>query len=310
MINPKTLSAAFAKAGLKLEISKEPLRQGRGMNDIFQIDVQRKLTGAQRGEWYRMYVGNEATEVSVRDTDKEHSQVVLMVREPAGEFEEKVDFTLPMNRMAPKRVFDEWVRREVLTHGRTLVRKVYPGAKERGHVIVRQTTDGAMRYFLMGVDERQLFIAQLTNAATTVDGARKLLGRTVQFAEGKRKGSSLDRQGEWFFLETSQGQRDHIDQLIQQNKISVHKKAVIGTFASRGGKPHTADELVSLPLNKISEKARLAHGFPVRSRQIYIRGAVRHSDHKTVKFSQWREVIANNEGATGQAGATGVLWVD
>lgn len=305
MINSKTLVSAFAKAGLKLEISKEPLRGGgRGMTEIFQLDVQRKLTGAQRGEWYRMYVGNEATEVSVRDTDKEHSQVVLMVREPETEFEETL--WKPDGRFGG--TYESWMKATVARSGGKLVRRI--SEKKRDGVVISRKTEGGVRYFLMGVDERQLFIAQLTGPATTVDGARKLLGRTVAFAEGKRKGSSLDRQGEWFFLETSQGQRDHIDQLIKQNKISVHKKAVIGEHSGRGGKPHTADELVSLPLNKISEKARLAHGFPVRSRQVYIRGAVRHSDHRTVKFSQWREVIANNEGATGQASATGVLWVD
>jgi hypothetical protein len=194
----------------------------------------------------------------------------------------------------------------VARSGGKLVKRV--SEKSRDGVVIRRKTDAAMRYFLMGVDERQLFIAQLTAAATTVDGARKLLGRTVEFAEGKRRGSSLDRQGEWFFLETTQEQRDHLDALIKKNKLAVHKKVAIGTFAGRGGKPHTADELIALVGENVTSK--LGHGFPVRPRQIYIRGSVRHSDHKTVRFSEWREVIANNEGATGRAAATGVFWVD
>jgi hypothetical protein len=44
--------------------------------------------------------------------------------------------------------------------------------------------------------------------------------------------------------------------------------------------------------------------------RVFVRGSIRHKDHKTVRFSQWREVIANNEGDTARATASGVFWVD
>jgi hypothetical protein len=156
------------------------------------------------------------------------------------------------------------------------------------------------------VDERQLFIAQLAEPCTTVGQAHKSLGRTVMTADGTRKGSALDRQGEWFFWETKQRTREAIDELVEKNKLVVHRNAPIGSFAGRGGgNPHIADELiVTPPLDKLN------HGFGVRPQSVYVRGKIRHVDHKTIKFSHWREVVANNEGATAQAGAAGVFWVD
>ena len=297
-MNTSNLVRAFDRAGLVLKLSKEPFRKGQGMEAIVQIDIQRSLSGTQRGEWFRLYPGGNNAEITVRDTDKDHGQLVLMVREPEQEFEETV-----WKQARDSTPYETWVKVVAQRSGGRLVRRV--SERRRDGAVIARKTDANMRYFLMGVDERQLFIAQLTGAATTVDGARKLLGKTVEFAEGKRRGSSLDRQGEWFFLETSQAQRDYLDRMIKQSKIAVQKKVPI---PGRAGKPHTADELILLQGSVVAN--RLGHGFPVRDRQVYIRGSVRHSDHKTVRFSEWREVILNNEGATARASASGVFWVD
>lgn len=302
MINKDKLAAAFSKAGLKLEVVKAPMRKGLGMDNIVQIDVQRRLSGSQRSEWYRMYIPPTDVTISVRDYDDKLKQLVLLVKENATAFEETL--WKPKGRFSG--TYEKWVKETVARSSGKLVRRV--SEKNRDGIVISRTTDASTRYFLMGEDERQLFIAQLRNAATTVKAAHEQLGSTVQFAEGKRRGSSIDRQGEWFFLETTQEQRDHIDGLIKKNKLAVKKKASIGQFMRRAGQPHLADELVVLGGEQVTNK--LGHGFSVRPMQVYIRGAVRHPDHKTQKFHQWREVIGNSEGATSRASASGVFWVD
>jgi hypothetical protein len=58
----------------------------------------------------------------------------------------------------------------------------------------------------------------------------------------------------------------------------------------------------------------LAHGWPVQANDVFIRGCVRHVDHKTVRFNNWRKVIRNYEGSTTNSTvglrAGGVMWVD
>lgn len=295
----KNLVKAFDKAGLRLELLKEPIRSGTGMADIVQLDVGRNLRGNGRTEWFRLWPGHENNNIQVRDADKKNKQVVLLVNEPTREFEEKVPIRKAWGKgrsLSPTR--DEI--KQDLGSGERILRR------NKEEWVVLRKTSADTRYFLMGVDERQLFIAQLAEPCTTVAQAHFSLSRTVLTADGKRKGSALDRQGEWFFWETDQRARETIDEEIAKNRLVVHKKVPIGSFAARGGgNPHTVDELVVIPaINK------LAHGFGVRPRSVYVRGKVRHVDHKTIKFSHWREVVANNEGATARATASGVYWVD
>jgi len=295
----KNLVKSFEKAGLRLELLKEPIRTGTGMADIVQLDVGRDLRGSGRTEWFRLWPGHKDNVIQVRDADKKNKQLVLLVNEPEREFEDRI----PIRKSWRKGGGTEPTRDQVKAQLRGRERILHRTKKE--WVIIRRT-DGNTRYFLMGVDERQLFIAQLAEPCTTVDQAHRSLGRTVLTADGTRKGSALDRQGEWFFWETRQQTRDAIDELVAKNKLAVHRGVAIGRFAGRGGgNPHIADELiVTPPLDKLN------HGFGVRPRSVYVRGKIRHVDHKTIKFSHWREVVANNEGATAQATAAGVFWVD
>ena len=293
------LVRAFQKADLKLEIMKVPIRSGTGMDDIVQIDVGRDIKGNRRTEWFRIWPGAKDNNIQVRDTDKKKKQLVLLVNEPEREFEERIPIRRRLRKgdgITPTR---EDVQRN-LGRGSRILRQ-----NKTEWVVLRKSTSDT-RYFLMGVDERQLFIAQLANSCTTVAEAHKSLGRTVLTADGNRRGSALDRQGEWFFWETSQMVRDAIEEGIKKNQIIVKKKVSIGAHAGRaGGNPHTAEELIVIPSVKV-----LSHGFGVRPRAIYVRGRVSHVDHKTIKFSHWREVVANNEGATANAGALGVYWID
>jgi len=294
----ESLINAFKKAGLVLKVLIDPIRTGRGMENIVQIDIQRSRRNyALREEWFRIYPGKETT-LQVRGTDKKRRQLVLLVKEGEQEFHEELSIRSVQRKKG-------WLP-EFLTEHNLTNRDVVE--LKKATIVLRRFTPKATRYFLMGVDERQLFIAQLTGPATTVEEARRLLGKSIQLAEGQRRGSSIDRQGEYFFLETTREQRETLEELLKVNKVVIQPKQSIGKFMGRQGNPHTADELIHISdqFNALgSEKGQV----PVRQRKVFIRGKVRHKDHKTVSFSQWREVVRNNE-VSGALGSNGVMWTD
>jgi hypothetical protein len=298
----ENLLEKFRKVGLDAIIEKNPIRKGRGMEDIFQLDIQRNMRGNSRWERFRIYPGHADNIAQIRDTDKSSKQVLLLVQEPVREFDNVVSIGNRFNTF--KQIKEEAEKRRGFL-------RIFKQGKE-AHVVMR--APGGKRYFLLGVDERQLFIAQLRGPATSVEGAREQLGRTVQFADGTRKGSSIDRQGEWFFLETRDSTREQIAIALQATRTAIRRKVNIGGFLGRPGvNPHIADELVTLPHSVTdTNSARMAGGNSNRLQRdrVFVRGSIRHKDHKTVRFSQWREVIANNEGDTARATASGVFWVD
>jgi hypothetical protein len=46
----------------------------------------------------------------------------------------------------------------------------------------------------------------------------------------------------------------------------------------------------------------------VRSQDTFVRGKVRHLDHKTLELSQWHKVIRNVEPNAGRM--AGIAWID
>lgn len=271
----------FEKADLLLKIAKEPF--GRNNRDVFGITILRKLKGNIRTEYFSMWPGNDSNRIEVVSVDPKRKQLVLMVHEQRR---------LVHHHLAP-----------------TIPEPVIPkGAKDvehnkNGSIDFTLFSPSAKRHMLLGVDERQLFIAQLPRGVSTISEAHKSLKTTsVTLAEGKISGRTV-RQGEWFLLNATEEELDAIKKAIKSNTAVILRKVAIGAD-SRGrvaGKPHTADELVKLPALK------LEHGFTVNQREdIFIRGKVRHKDHKTVAFKQWRKVIRNAE----LAPTSGINWID
>jgi len=227
-----------------LELQLLPVPIGRGdVKEIFQMTIGRNNRRKNSPESFRIWPGHKNNRVEVLSVEPKLRQLTLLVHEPARTFTTR-----------------DWRGNET-TH----------------------TTPGNKRHLLCGFDERNLFIAQLPNSATTVQDAHaSLKSESVADAEKKRSGRTV-RQGEWFFVETTLEEREAIE---RDSKNNIHKKVRIGA----GGKPHVADEMV-----------RLFGG------TVYIRGKVRHPDHKTVHFSHWRRVIRNTEL---DARPAGVAWVD
>jgi hypothetical protein len=270
----------FAEANLELKISNKSLVRG-GNGNIVQVDIARKLTGNMRDEMFQLYIGDDTSDVQVLSVDKDLSQLVLMVCEKARAY----------TRFANKKYFNK----SSLNKGETVSED-----KNGDLTISGKTSDEKVRY-LMGRDERQLFIARLPKSITTVKEAHaSLKGADVSFAEGKARGRTI-RQGEWFCINVTEGERRAIQEAIKKNKAVVgHKVAIQRDLAGRApAKPHTADELIRLPGNP------LTHGWAVHSVEIFVRGKIRHTDHETVAFKEWRKVIKNAETGGGNG-----RWID
>lgn len=299
----RALIEGFQRAGVPLEILKEPIRK-IGDTSIVQIDIHRKVGGStrSRSEVVRIWPGHPDNIVQVRDVDRRLQQLVLLVNEPVREFEEAVS-EQDINHF--KRLHGtDWKKRlaqDITARNNIKLNDI--SFRPDGSVVIKNKTTGRSMYYLVGLDERQYFIATLPTHCTTVAEAhRDLKTTTVTLAEGRVHGRTT-RQGEWFFLPCTEGELTMIKEGIGKTKFGIHKRRAIGP----GGKPHIADELVEFT------PSLLGHGFPVRNRpEVFVRGKVRHPDHATVSFSQWKRVIRNNEPASGptQSRPNGLFWVD
>jgi hypothetical protein len=299
----------FKNIGLELKLLKEPIRRGRrGTEEIFQMDIGRKVEGTRRNEWFIIYPGHENNVVQIIDIDQKLNQLLLLVHEPVREF--------VMEEIKSKYESSRKSRRTQLNRARNTT-----FTETETHFIITSKTEEGKRHFLMGVDERQLFVAQLKKGVSSIVEARKQLGNTVLFHEGARK-MTPGRQGEWFFVKATKVQEEIIELLVEKNSIFILTKESIGKHAGKPqGNSHTADELVVIPNNpdvirraqaskyarKNTDLSKVEPIYPIRQKEVFVRGCIRHVDHKTIKYGSWYQVILNNEGNTREATQS---WID
>ena len=111
---------------------------------------------------------------------------------------------------------------------------------------MRRTTDARKRHFLVGRDERQLFMCRLPRACTTVAEAHTALRVPEAKAEARSVLERAIRQGEWFFVPADVGDVTFHRGEIARRRLWVRRRASIGAFIARAGKPHIVDELVEV----------------------------------------------------------------
>jgi hypothetical protein len=177
---------------------------------------------------------------------------------------------------------------------------------------VRTRTDK----FLMGHDERHWFIAGVQETVTTVQQAKESLKpRTVaqlqnqqkvkKSKRNKRHNSTFKRQGEWFFIPEPTFEPGKMAIVARNEPIS----------RGRGSKPHMCQELCRVggttvmvhfqhapngistdAYNRLPKEKRKWGWRPqTRNPRVYVRGTVRHADHKTLKLRGWHRVEGNAE---------------
>jgi hypothetical protein len=265
----RDVSALFASVGLSLVVEHEPIDPGRGLR---RVDiVQLDIARRSRREWFRLFPGHRANRIRVDAVDAAQRQAVLTVQETVRAFEARIDASTKPD-----------------PHARVLRR-------EGDTLFVEQYTRSAPQHYLCGQDESHLFIAQLPTSASSIARAHALLAPRVPEDYANQ---SNTRQGEWFFFATTQVDKDELERLDVLG-YGIKKDVGIAEAARlrRAGRPHVVTEL------------RLLKGSLDRpGKRIFVRGHVRHPDHRTLHFPDWHRVLPNRE--ISDRRPRGVLWVD
>jgi hypothetical protein len=200
------------------------------------------------------------------------------------------------------------------------------------HLLLMARDDDGKHKFLCGHDERHWFVAAVpeSRSASTVATAMEALKpeyvrwqqsrlRVKTGKRNRRRNEAFVRQGEWFFVPPPQGTRIN-------ESIVIHNEPL-----RRGaGKPHIVDDLVRDGGEAVYVSHQYPNGLTAREYQalisrrpelrnigwviqrrnprVFVRGKVRHADHKTVTLDSWRLVLMNTE--TQSAAMRHVAFID
>ena len=182
------------------------------------------------------------------------------------------------------------------------------------HLLLLTRSAAEKHRFLLGHDERHWFVAGIpesTPVSRVRDAKQALKPDLVQSSErgvrtkyrDRRSNAARIRQGEWFFVPAPQVRVELL--LVLRNE----------PIARGGGKPHVCEELYRFggetayvspgapngltdeQYRVLSEGERSRWNWRVmrRNPKVYVRGRVRHHDHKTVVLDGWHEVLSNTE---------------
>jgi hypothetical protein len=187
------------------------------------------------------------------------------------------------------------------------------------HLLLMVRHDGEKSKFLCGHDERHWFVAAVPESAPvgTVRAAKEALKpvevQAIQARLGlrseqrnRRKNAAYHRQGEWFFVPASGLQVDETlvlrDEPITRGAGSKPHRAEFcyrtgGTNVYVG--PRYPNGLSEGNYRRLLEKRPEARSWPWsvmrRDAEVYVRGRIRHADHKTITLDGWHRVLMNTE---------------
>lgn len=239
--------------------------------DLFQLDVA--------DDRVRLWPG-EANEIDVLSFDPFWNQAVLLVKEA------------PRARIERIRVREGRVTREQVE---AFIREGDGGRvlRSRGSSwLVERMTEPAERRFLIGFDDLRLFAAQLPSGSTVAEAHEALKPEAV------KRAPSAVRQGEWFFIPATRRE----EREILSSFVPVFNPRRGGPLPGEGS-PHWAEELVALPAGRDPATGEWL-------RRLFVRGRVRHRDHRTLSFDAWRAVHLNTAIRRRRMRAEGFYWID
>lgn len=193
--------------------------------------------------------------------------------------------------------------------------------KERHLLLLARSKEGHREIkdkFLCGHDERNWFVAAVPDArgVSNVKTAKEALKPGVVRDEqakqgvkakhlGRRHTEAYIRQGEWFFIPRpnfrprknavilrnepitrGRGSKPHMCELLHRNggeQVYVN-----------GANPNGISEAQFQLLSK-AERTRGGYRAMMADARVYVKGAIRHSDHKTIHLDCWHLVVMNTE---------------
>ena len=264
-MNPRireiAIKKAFQKIKIPVKLSERPIGmsiRGRGLvevdsDSIFQMSIETKRGGTRnkRGEYFKIWLGDNNNDIRVLDVDSKLQQLLLYVKEPAREF-----------------------TRRTRSYNHEEIRKL--------------TTDNSVRKYLVGMDERHLFVAQLPEKERVVN---KVSDAHRDLKPPKLWKSTVQRQGEYFFVEIDEDEKRRIEKSLKtftkntQDRVALRFKdkpiAHVERLYSKPanfGNPHIAEDILAIDEDSI-----------------YVKGKIRHKEHTTINLLAWHKVYRNTE---------------
>lgn len=187
------------------------------------------------------------------------------------------------------------------------------------HLVLSAKDNDGSHQFLCGHDERHWFVAAVpesTPASGVVSAMEALKPTEIALRQdrakmkakkrNKRHNEVFIRQGEWFFVPEPNFNPG-------KTPILAHEPLTRG----RGSKPHMVDELVRFGGEQVYVSYLYPNGLPasehnkllkedpeyrkvnanpmVKDPTVYVRGRIRHPDHKTIRLDGWHRVFMNTE---------------
>jgi hypothetical protein len=175
-----------------------------------------------------------------------------------------------------------------------------------------------MSAYLCGHDERHWFVAAIPEKADAwdVQAAKDALKpdavweamREYQVPpehRDRRRTAAFIRQGEWFFIPRPmlrlQGGPVLKNEPIQRGAGKPHRCQFLYRPRESGefvwvneDHPNGLTDAEYYGLSK-ADRRKLGWRRTVRNARVYVKGNIRHPDHKTVWLSEWHEVVMNTE---------------
>jgi hypothetical protein len=204
-----------------------------------------------------------------------------------------------------------------ITHRRDVEIEVLDVQAQDRHLLLmaREPIAGKSK-FLCGHDERSWFVAAIPESAKArgvQDAKDALKPQAVWDAmrehgvpmhqRDRRKTKAFVRQGEWFFIPRPglvvDDKQVLKDEPIQRGSGKPHMCEFL--YRDGGELVHVCssypDGLTSLEFSQLKprERQRWDWRMMTRDARVYVRGAVRHSDHETIVLDGWHEVVMNTE---------------
>ena len=192
-------------------------------------------------EHFMVDVGDEKNRVEVLNIDKSFRQLVLLVKEPKREY-------------------------------------TVPRADRDGNIKqIKEYTDPTERRYLMGLDERHLFISGLPKEdINTVAEAHQALKHKAVI-EAEKEGKDVKRQGEYFFIPlTKEEEKEFMVKVKQEKRL---RKTLRGRLQRLGHRAHFIRRMIVMR----------------RGTKRYAQGHVTHEQHEPMYLPSWHRVYKNRE---------------
>jgi len=207
---------------------------------LTNVPIVRLSVNERPAEHFMVDVGDEKNRVEVLNIDKNFRQLILLVKEPRREYK-------------------------------------VPKADRDGNIKqIKEYTDPNERRYLMGLDERHLFISGLPreDINTVAEAHQALKHKAVVVAE--KIGKDVKRQGEYFFVPLTKVEEEElIDKVVADKRILCKRDKL-----QRGGRrSHFARRIIRMR----------------RKRKVYAQGHVTHEQHQPLILPTWHRVYRNRE---------------